>query len=60
MHLLTPKQTAEFLGISHRTLESMRLKGEGPAYFKVGRLVRYPDSLIEKWLLSNRMGLSHG
>lgn len=40
--LLTQKQAAEFLSISHRTLENYRLTGEGPKWVRLGRrLIRY-------------------
>lgn len=54
MDLLTPKQAANALGISHRTLQSMRLSGAGPIYVKVGRLVRYPVAKLEEWLQSHQ------
>ena len=53
MELLNPKHAAKYLGISHRTLESMRLKGGGPVYMKVGRLVRYSRTALDEWLLAN-------
>jgi len=54
MQLLTTQQAAESLGISRRTLENMRLKGNGPVYTKIGSLVRYPEAQLEAWLLSNQ------
>ena len=54
MSFMTTQQAADKLGISKRTLEGMRLRGSGPAYVKVGRLVRYTDELLEQWLLSNQ------
>jgi excisionase family DNA binding protein len=54
MNLLTAKEAAALLGISHRTLAAMRLKGSGPTYVKVGWLVRYPKSKLEEWLLSHQ------
>ena len=54
MNLITTKQAATILGISYRTLESMRLKGTGPAYSNVGRLVRYSTETLEEWVLSNQ------
>ena len=54
MELLTTKQAAEILGISDRTLESMRLKGTGPVYTLVGKLVRYPKAKLDEWLYSNQ------
>ena len=53
MILLTTTQAADFLGISKRTLDGMRLSGRGPAYVKVGSLVRYPATELEEWLLSS-------
>lgn len=32
---------AEFLGVSVRTLQAWRVRGEGPRFVKVGRAVRY-------------------
>jgi excisionase family DNA binding protein len=54
MCLMTTKQAAELLCISHRTLEQMRLKGGGPVYLKVGRLVRYSSAALDEWLLANQ------
>lgn len=54
MVLLTTTQAAEFLGISKRTLDGMRLSGRGPVYSKVGRLVRYPQAELERWIVQNQ------
>lgn len=39
--VLSNKEAARFLGISHRTLEDWRLTNRGPRFIKLGRLVRY-------------------
>lgn len=39
--LLTELEAADFLKISHRALQAWRVRGAGPAFVKVGRLVRY-------------------
>lgn len=39
--LLTTSQAATFLGVSPRTLEDWRLRGGGPQFRKLRRLVRY-------------------
>ncbi|MCY1705855.1 MULTISPECIES: helix-turn-helix domain-containing protein [Pannonibacter] len=39
--LLTEREAADFLKISHRALQAWRVRGAGPAFVKVGRLVRY-------------------
>jgi hypothetical protein len=48
--LLTPAQAGTRYGFSERTLESWRHRGEGPAYIKAGRLVRYSVTDFEQWL----------
>lgn len=52
--LLTTKQAAAYLNLSERTLEQWRWEGKGPAFEKVGRLVRYRLSAIEAWLVQQR------
>jgi excisionase family DNA binding protein len=54
MILFSTTQAADFLGVSKKTLAGMRLSGRGPVYVKVGSLVRYPTTELEKWLLSNQ------
>jgi len=48
--LLTPAQVEQRYGLPERTLESWRHRGRGPAYIKLGRLVRYRSADIELWL----------
>lgn len=48
--LLTPRETAKHLRTTERTLERRRLTGDGPPYVKIGALIRYPLSELEKWL----------
>lgn len=50
---LTPIQAADRLQTSPKTLESWRKRGFGPAYVKVGRLVRYRKIDLDGWLESN-------
>jgi predicted DNA-binding transcriptional regulator AlpA len=55
IYLLSETQTAEFLGLSTRTLQGWRLRGCGPAYIKVGgRAVRYRRSDLELWIEERR------
>jgi excisionase family DNA binding protein len=39
--VMSNKEAARFLRVSHRTLEDWRLTGRGPRFVKLGRLVRY-------------------
>ncbi|RCV50687.1 helix-turn-helix transcriptional regulator [Marinitenerispora sediminis] len=41
MHHLTPKELADRWQIGVQTLANMRSRGDGPAWIKCGRLVRY-------------------
>lgn len=49
LHLRTP-QAAEYLGLSTSTIEKMRLRGDGPRYAKLGRLVVYAIPDLEAWV----------
>jgi hypothetical protein len=42
-------QAAEFLRLSPRTLDRLRLTGEGPRYRKFGRRVVYAIVDLEAW-----------
>ena len=45
-------QLAEYLGNEVNTVEGWRLKGVGPRYIKVGRLVRYRTEDVDLWIES--------
>lgn len=48
--LLNNVQTATLIGVRPNTLEIWRIQGKGPAYRKVGRLVRYVEAEVLSWL----------
>src|SRR3990172_3764291 len=48
--LLTPSETAKSLGVSLSWLAKARLRGDGPRYIKIGRVVRYPVSSVRDYL----------
>jgi hypothetical protein len=50
--LLKPKQVAEILNVSVRTLANRRALGLEPAYIqdKKGSTVRYPDHLLDNFI----------
>ena len=49
--LLSEKQTAEFLGVSRRTLQGWRLAGNGPKFVKVSsRSIRYRRKDLLAWV----------
>lgn len=47
---LTPKELAEKLRVSTRTLKRWRRNCEGPPYAKFGSRVIYPLAPVEVWL----------
>lgn len=51
---LLPREAAERLTVSTRTLEGWRRMGRGPVVTYVGRLARYLEQDIEEFLASHR------
>jgi predicted DNA-binding transcriptional regulator AlpA len=55
-HLLTQDAAARFLGLKNaRTLSEWRVRREGPAYYKIGSLVRYRAEDIAAFIASRRV-----
>lgn len=53
--LLSPRDAAQFLSISHRTLDNWRCKGHGPHYHAFSnRQIRYHRSDLVAFLESTR------
>jgi excisionase family DNA binding protein len=48
--LLTADSAASYLGCSPATLEKWRVKGGGPRFIKMGRLVRYRLHDLDMWV----------
>jgi len=46
-------QAARFLNLSVRTLQAWRTRGEGPAYVRAGRAIRYRQQDILAWIQAN-------
>jgi len=47
--LLKPREAAEVLGISQSKLSKHRWAGDGPAFKKLGRCVRYSRDDLKRW-----------
>ncbi len=50
--LLTEADAGTLLGLAPATLRNMRTKGRGPAFIKVGGLVRYRHTDLVDWIES--------
>ena len=51
--LVTTSEAAEYLGgLKTNTLEGWRIRGEGPNFYKCGRLVKYSIAELDAWLES--------
>ena len=48
--LLTTQQAADILGIKKNTMEGWRLRGEGPTYYKIGKLVKYAEADLDRYI----------
>jgi hypothetical protein len=48
--LLTPTDGAKLLKVSLSWLAKARMRGDGPAFIKVGRSVRYTEAALLQWL----------
>jgi hypothetical protein len=44
------KAAADYLALSWRTLQSWRVKGQGPRFLKIGRSVRYREDDLRAFL----------
>lgn len=57
---LRPSQVEERYPLRAQTLASWRVKGIGPPYVRVGRMIVYPIEAIESWLAVNTVHPSAG
>ena len=50
-NLVSTQEAAEYLGgFKPNTLEGWRVRGEGPRYLKIGKLVRYSVDDLDEFL----------
>lgn len=52
--LLTTRKAASLVGLSPRTLETLRVRGGGPAFIKLGSAVRYEPAALQAWIDAHR------
>ncbi len=49
------RELAKRTSIARITWQTMRARGQGPAYFKLGRRVLYRWTEVEEWIESRRV-----
>jgi len=47
---LTTREAAELLGLTVKSLEARRARGNGPPFVRIGRLIRYLRSAVLAWI----------
>lgn len=52
--LYDTQQAARLLGMAPSTLTTMRSRGGGPPFIKLGRKVRYRPEALKRWVKSHR------
>lgn len=52
--LLTPKEAAELLKVSVSWLAKARIRGDGPAFIRIGRSIRYSELALLQWMKANQ------
>lgn len=57
---ITARDAAKKFGIPVKTLESMRSRGVGPAYYKIGTGIRYRPIDVRGWVEQHRVAISGG
>lgn len=51
--LMNESDAAGYLGVTSGMLRGLRVRGGGPVFAKVGRLVRYRLSSLDAWVKEN-------
>ena len=52
--LHTPDEAAHILKVSGSWLAKARMRGDGPAYIKMGRSIRYAEAALLQWMKSRQ------
>lgn len=55
VRLLTPKDAARYIGYKPKTLENWRNRGVGPAYTRIGNMVRYELADLDAWIDAHKV-----
>ena len=53
--VMTTEEAARYCRVSRQFLEIARVRGNGPAFVKLGRIVRYRRQTLDQWLAENEV-----
>jgi len=54
VNLLSIDDVSALTGLSPSTLAKKRMAGTGPAFFKLGRAIKYDRADVDAWILTRR------
>ncbi|MET4203667.1 helix-turn-helix domain-containing protein [Bradyrhizobium sp. LA6.12] len=54
MNFLSIDDVTAATGLSPSTLAKKRMAGTGPAFFKIGRAIKYAATDVDAWILTRR------
>jgi predicted DNA-binding transcriptional regulator AlpA len=54
--LLDQHAVSEILSLSERTLERLRVSGDGPRFVRLGHSIRYRPADVEAWVADRVVG----
>lgn len=53
--LLTTREAAHRLGLAAGTLQNWRIRGQGPAFVRLGKAIRYDEEDLARFVEKGRM-----
>lgn len=54
MNFLSIDDVSALTGLSGSTLAKRRMAGTGPAFFKLGRTIKYAAADVDAWIMTRR------
>jgi predicted DNA-binding transcriptional regulator AlpA len=52
--LLNGVETSQILNVSLSWLAKARMRGDGPPFIKIGRVIRYSEAALQQWVKSQQ------
>jgi hypothetical protein len=52
---LSEREAASYSFLAYQSMKNRRMKGLGPAYFRIGKKIAYRQSDLDQWLEQRRV-----